>query len=255
MSEEIAILRRDLSSAMAEASQLKNALRISEAEVQRGRKATNALSSLSQELSTALNTIMGFSQLLKSRMREHDENLEKVLEAGSHMIDTIQQIIPLEDNGAAGALALNTSDKTRSNGAFCVLYVEDNLMNLRLIQQVFAQRPNFKLLSATRGKTALPLARQHQPGLILLDLSLPDMHGHEVLRSLRDDDITKNVPVVVISADSTPSQIERLLAAGARNYVTKPFNIARLLYTIDEIAADYARDRIADAPAFLGGRP
>jgi len=70
--------------------------------------------------------------------------------------------------------------------------------------------------------------------MILLDLNLPDIHGSEVLRRLQSDTETAKIPVVVLSADATPSQIERLLSAGARNYLTKPFDIDPFLAVIDE---------------------
>ncbi|HEX8899462.1 MAG TPA: response regulator, partial [Chthoniobacterales bacterium] len=87
------------------------------------------------------------------------------------------------------------------------------------------------------GESGVELAVAHQPKLVLLDLNLPDMHGSEVLRQLQDEPATANVPVVVLSADATPSQIERLLTAGARNYLTKPFDIDPFLAVVDEMVA------------------
>lgn len=79
------------------------------------------------------------------------------------------------------------------------------------------------------------MARTQNPQLVLLDLDLPDMHGSEVLGRLREVPATAQTPVIVISADATPSQIERMLAAGARDYITKPFEIRRFLLMFDEI--------------------
>jgi CheY-like chemotaxis protein len=73
--------------------------------------------------------------------------------------------------------------------------------------------------------------------LILLDLNLPDMHGSEVLKQLQSDPVTAAIPVVVLSADATPSQIERLLTAGAKNYLTKPYDIDQFLTVVDEYLA------------------
>ena len=81
------------------------------------------------------------------------------------------------------------------------------------------------------------MALANRPRLILLDLNLPDMHGSEVLLQLQRDAATAKVPVVVLSADATPSQIERLLTAGARNYLTKPFDIDPFLAVVDEMVA------------------
>ncbi len=82
------------------------------------------------------------------------------------------------------------------------------------------------------------MARTQNPQLVLLDLDLPDIHGSKVLEraagATRD---RANIPVIVISADATPSQIERMLTAGARNYLTKPFEIRRFLCMFDEIFA------------------
>jgi CheY-like chemotaxis protein len=119
-----------------------------------------------------------------------------------------------------------------------VLYVEDNLSNLALVRRVLARRPRIALLTAMQGQLGLDLARSHRPALVLLDLHLPDVAGEEVLRTLRAAPETRDVPVVVVSADATPRQVERLLAAGARSYLTKPLDVPRLLQVVDESLAD-----------------
>ena len=84
-------------------------------------------------------------------------------------------------------------------------------------------------------RIALDLARKHGPDLILLDLHLPDMSGEEVLQALKDDDATAEIPVVILSADATPGQVELLLRSGARGYVTKPLDVRDFLSTLDSI--------------------
>ena len=116
-----------------------------------------------------------------------------------------------------------------------VLYVEDNPSNLRLIERVLGQRGGVRLLTATQGQLVHDLARQHQPDLILLDQHLPDMAGEEVLGRLRADPHTAHLPVVVVSADATAGQIQRLLAAGATHYLTKPLDVTRFLEVVDEL--------------------
>lgn len=118
-----------------------------------------------------------------------------------------------------------------------VLYIEDDLVNFTLMKRILEFRPALTLLHADRGETGVELAQSHRPKLILLDLNLPDMHGSEVLRKLQDEPATAHVPVVVLSADATPSQIERLLTAGARNYLTKPFDIDPFLAVVDEMVS------------------
>jgi PAS domain S-box-containing protein len=116
-----------------------------------------------------------------------------------------------------------------------VLYIEDNFSNLRVVEHLLARRPSITLLSATHGLEGLERAREHRPDLVLLDLHLPDLDGHDALLRLHGDPVTADIPVVIVSADATPRQIRRLLAAGARDYLTKPLDIARVLALIDEI--------------------
>jgi len=115
-----------------------------------------------------------------------------------------------------------------------ILYVEDNLSNLKLMERVLARRVGITLLSAMQGSIGVTLARDHRPELILLDLNLPDMRGEEVLARLHSDPATADLPVVVISADATSGQRARLIEAGARDFITKPFHVDRLLQLIDE---------------------
>ena len=89
-----------------------------------------------------------------------------------------------------------------------------------------------------QGSIGLDLARQHEPDLILLDLDLPDIRGSEVLNRLQQSAITRDIPVVVFSADATPNQIDRLLATGARAYLTKPLDVSQFLHTVDEFLGE-----------------
>ncbi len=114
-----------------------------------------------------------------------------------------------------------------------VLYVEDTLSNTRLVERVLKQRPGVRLLSAIQGRLGLELARQHQPQLVLLDLHLPDMSGQDVLRELRGDPRTAAIPVVIVSADASPGQTQRLLAAGAQEFMPKPLDVRKLLDVVD----------------------
>jgi CheY-like chemotaxis protein len=125
-----------------------------------------------------------------------------------------------------------------------ILYIEDNLSNLNLVEQMLVELPQIQLISAMQGGLGLELARQHLPDLILLDLHLPDIRGQEVLKRLRQDKTTRDIPVVVISADATSRQIDRLLAAGARDYLTKPLDIGNFFRVINETLR--RRERQAD---------
>jgi CheY-like chemotaxis protein len=93
-----------------------------------------------------------------------------------------------------------------------------------------------RLLTA-RGELVQGLVRQHAPEVVLLDLHLPDVDGEEVLRRLKADPRTAEVPVVGISASVDPEHIERFLAAGAREYLTKPLDVARFRAVVDSLLA------------------
>jgi PAS domain S-box-containing protein len=116
-----------------------------------------------------------------------------------------------------------------------VLYIEDNLANLHLIERIVALRSQINLEAAMQGRLGIDLARQHSPDLIMLDLNLPDMDGRDVLIELKADPATRHIPVIVISADASHGQIERLLDSGAAGYVTKPVNVVEILRRFDEL--------------------
>ena len=114
-----------------------------------------------------------------------------------------------------------------------LLYIEDTVANVRLIEAILTRRPSIRLIPTMLGRLGLELAREHVPDLILLDLHLPDLDGSEVLRQLRADPRTKSIPVVVLSTDVTRAEDEQLLATGAGEYLTKPIGVRQLLETVD----------------------
>jgi nitrogen-specific signal transduction histidine kinase/CheY-like chemotaxis protein len=130
-----------------------------------------------------------------------------------------------------------------------ILYVEDNLANLDLIEGIFAAYPAVRLIPALQGRLGLALAREHQPDLILLDLHLPDLSGEVVLQSLRADPKTSAIPVVIISADATPGRTEELRAAGAREYLTKPLDVRQFLATVERLLSELPGERLTPAGA------
>jgi PAS domain S-box-containing protein len=129
------------------------------------------------------------------------------------------------------------ADAAQPQGERVVLYVEDNLATIALMEDIFAMRPQIRLITAMQGGLTLELARQHQPDLIVLDLHLPDLSGDTVLRRLRRDPRTAHIPVVIFSADATERQVRRLMNAGARAYLTKPAKVAEFLRMLDDVFA------------------
>jgi PAS domain S-box-containing protein len=125
-----------------------------------------------------------------------------------------------------------------------VLCIEDNPANLRLIEGIFARRPDIRLLTAIAPGLGLELARTHRPALILLDINLPDMDGYAVLQRLRQGESTRDIPVIAVSANAMPSDLERAKAAGFDAYVTKPLNLKTLMDQVDALL-----DAMAEIPA------
>jgi signal transduction histidine kinase/CheY-like chemotaxis protein len=136
----------------------------------------------------------------------------------------------LKGEEAAAVLASSIPRSQRST----VLYIEDNSSNLRLVEQILSHRPSVRLLSAMQGQLGLDLAELHSPEWILLDVHLPDIPGDEVLRRLRLNPRTRHIPVTILSADATPGQIGRLMDAGARDYLTKPLDVRKLLSLLEQ---------------------
>jgi PAS domain S-box-containing protein len=119
------------------------------------------------------------------------------------------------------------------HGTAQLLYIEDNLANLDLVETFLLARPGWKLVPALQGRIGVELAREHRPDLVLLDLHLPDISGEEVLRRLRADPRTAGIPVVIISADATRDSLDRLRGAGADAYLTKPLDLDDFLATLE----------------------
>jgi CheY-like chemotaxis protein/anti-sigma regulatory factor (Ser/Thr protein kinase) len=123
---------------------------------------------------------------------------------------------------------------TGALGPCTLLYVEDNPANFRLVEQIFESHPEVNLVAADNGRTGIDLAKERRPDLVLLDLHLPDIHGAEVLARLKRDPHTREIPVIVVTADATRSRTELLLGSGAHAYLTKPLDVPGLLNTVAE---------------------
>ena len=120
-----------------------------------------------------------------------------------------------------------------------LLYVEDNPANLKLIEQLIARRSDIHLLSARDGNLGIQLARAHQPDVILMDINLPGISGIEALKILREDPATAHIPVVALSANAMPRDIEKGLQAGFFRYLTKPIKVNEFMETL-EVALQFA---------------
>jgi PAS domain S-box-containing protein len=124
-----------------------------------------------------------------------------------------------------------------------LLYVEDNPANLKLIEQLIARRPDMRLLTATDGNLGIQLARDHQPQVILMDINLPGISGLEALKILRADPATAHIPVIALSANAMPRDVEKGLKAGFFRYLTKPIRVDEFMDTLD-VALKFAGQEV-----------
>ena len=114
-----------------------------------------------------------------------------------------------------------------------LLYVEDNPANLELVEQLIARRADLRLLSAADGNLGIEFARAYQPEVILMDINLPGISGIEALEILRADPSTAHIPIIALSANAVPHDIEKGLAVGFFNYLTKPIKVNQFMDALD----------------------
>jgi signal transduction histidine kinase/ActR/RegA family two-component response regulator len=114
-----------------------------------------------------------------------------------------------------------------------LLYVEDNPANLMLVEDLIARRPDIRLLSARDGRSGIEMARASQPDVILMDINLPGISGITAMQILAEDPATAHIPVVALSANAMPRDIEKGLEAGFFRYLTKPIKVNEFMSTLD----------------------
>jgi len=120
-------------------------------------------------------------------------------------------------------------------GRWHLLYIEDNPVNAVLMEAMLSRDPAARLQIALLPGEGLTLAWQAPPDLVLLDIQLPGMDGYEVLQRLRADERTKRMPVIAISANAAPGDIQRGLAAGFDDYLAKPLDLNLLVHTLTRV--------------------
>ena len=114
-----------------------------------------------------------------------------------------------------------------------LLYVEDNPANLMLVEELIARRPDIRLLSAIDGKRGIELAKACQPDVILMDINLPDISGIEALEILSKDQATAHIPIIALSANAIPGDIQKGLDDGFVDYFTKPIRVKEFMASLD----------------------
>jgi PAS domain S-box-containing protein len=145
---------------------------------------------------------------------------------------------------AAGAAEPAVAQVQAQAGAqvHTLLYVEDNPANLMLVEDIIARRPDIRLLSARDGNHGVEIARDSVPDVILMDINLPGISGIHALKILADDPTTAHIPVIAISANAMPRDIEKALKAGFFRYLTKPIKVNELMEALD-VALIFAKTR------------
>jgi CheY-like chemotaxis protein len=148
-------------------------------------------------------------------------------------IELVVAAAPEHAVGERGLVVPPSPQAQNGRGPRTLLYVEDNPANLQLVAQIVARRPDLQLLSARNGTLGIELARASQPDVILMDINLPGMSGIKAMQILRADTATAHIPVVALSANAIPRDIERGLQAGFFRYLTKPIKVGEFLETLD----------------------
>ena len=200
------------------------------------RAKTEFLSRMSHKLRTPLNAVLGFSQLLLVDENGADatslvkrKRLQHVHQAGQDLLGLVNELLDL-------AHPQSSELPTPVRGARgTILYIEDNPVNTLIVGELVARRHDLKLHLAETGAEGVLTAARHLPDLILLDMQLPDIDGYEVLKRLREHGPTAATPVVALSANAMPQDIERGLAAGLADYWTKPLDFNAFTASINAL--------------------
>ncbi len=131
-----------------------------------------------------------------------------------------------------GHYAMHTTDAQPADRR-TILYVEDNAANLELVERLIARRPDLRMISANTGELGLTMAVASLPAVVLMDINLPGMTGQEVMSLMRANPATAHIPVMALSSNAFPGQIEHGLAAGFSRYLTKPYQIDVFMQALD----------------------
>lgn len=202
------------------------------------------LSRASHELRTPLNAVLGFSQLLlladddEPLTPRQRERIEWVLASAQRLHQLVDGLLDLDRAEAAR----KTAPGALIDDALTLLYIEDEPLNTLLVQEALRQRTDWRVLHAADGRSGLALAQTQRPDVVLTDINLPGLSGLDIVQALRADPALAGTLCIALSADATPSQIERAMQLGFDDYWTKPLDVLEL------------GGRLADALAHHGGR-
>jgi CheY-like chemotaxis protein len=161
--------------------------------------------------------------------------VESTVGSGSEFwFELVKCAEPTLSNYAIDVMTMASLAPPRQLRPHTLLYVEDNPANRKLVEQIVARHGDIRLLTAVTGKAGIEAARAARPDVILMDINLPDISGFEALKMLRADPGTAWIPVVAISANAMPLDVERGMKAGFFRYITKPIKVNEFLAALDE---------------------
>lgn len=162
-------------------------------------------------------------------------SVESIKGSGSHFWIELPSAVPSSINDVDSIIPMQNQNSFADGKLYNVLYVEDNSANLKLVERILSRIDNIKMLTATSGELCIDIAISHKPDLILLDINLPGMNGYEVLKILKAHDETSDIPIVAISANAMPRDIQKGFSRGFTDYITKPINIPNFIDKISNI--------------------
>ncbi|MFI5346041.1 MAG: PAS domain S-box protein [Elusimicrobiota bacterium] len=161
----------------------------------------------------------------------------------------IEMLLTAAPTFAAASVESKTITHTRASSGTrlrTLLYVEDNPANLTLVEQLIARRSDIRLLTAVNGTLGIELARSAHPEAILMDINLPGLSGIEALKILREDPATARIPIVALSANAMPRDIQKGMDAGFFRYLTKPIRVNEFMDTVDDALEQARKSRHPD---------
>ncbi len=124
-----------------------------------------------------------------------------------------------------------TADKNKK----IILYIENDLAQQELIRSILKSRSDITLICVPRAQAGIEVACNQSPDLILSDINLPDMNGFEALNYFKTHQKTQDIPVIALSGNAMPHEVEKGLNAGFVQYLTKPFDISKFLEAVDSV--------------------
>jgi CheY-like chemotaxis protein len=158
--------------------------------------------------------------------------VESAVGVGSEFwIELVRDVMP--QLAAERTMAAELAPQAQGNALRTLLYVEDNPANLMLVEQIIEGVPHVRMLSARDATLGIALARAHLPDVILMDINLPGLNGIQALKILRDDPATAHIPVLAISANAMPRDIQKGLEAGFFRYLTKPIKVSEFMNALN----------------------